>query len=47
MSEFPYKIKANDKIIAEFVNEYDRDIAQEALANAFEDTDMFMAVEDE
>ena len=39
--EFEYGIEANGKIIAKFLYEFDRDIAQEALAVEFEDTDVF------
>jgi len=42
-----YKIEVNGVVIAAFVNEYDRDVSQEALADAFEDTDMFIATEGE
>ncbi len=45
MKELRYRIKVNDVVIATFLNEYDRDIAQEALANAFEDADLFIATE--
>ena len=45
MEKFEYGIKADDIVIATFLNEYDRDIAQEALANAFEDADLFIATE--
>ena len=45
MEEFKYGIEVNGVVIAKFVHAFDRDISQEALANEFEERDMFLAVD--
>ncbi len=45
MEEFKYGIEVNGVIIAKFVHAFDRDTSQEALANEFEERDMFLSVD--
>lgn len=44
MEKFEYGIEVNGTVIAKFLYEHDRDTAQEALADDFEDNGLFSSV---